>query len=264
MVLRFFSFINSLSPFLGRDDSKVKSQNHFVMSIKNNGGFIMSDYSNKKIGVVLSGSGVFDGGEIHESVITLLTLDEAKAQIKCIAPDVDQMHVIDHTKGEPVTGESRNVLRESARIARGEITNIADISANDLDALIFPGGFGVAKNLCTFATEGTNCSVNSEVERLVKEMHAAKKPLAFICIAPAMAAKILGEHSPKLTIGSDKGTAEAIESMGGLHVECTVDEIVVDDKNKIVTTPAYMLGPSISHIAKGIRKCVNKVLEMTE
>jgi enhancing lycopene biosynthesis protein 2 len=224
----------------------------------------MSDHTNNKIGVVLSGCGVYDGGEIHESVITLLALDEAKAEIKCIAPDIDQMHVIDHTKDEPAAGESRNVLKEAARIARGEITDIAEITANDLDALIFPGGFGVAKNLCTFATDGTNCSVNSEIERLVKEMYEAKKPLAFICIAPAMAAKILGEHGPKLTIGNDKGTTEAIESMGGIHVECTVENIVVDEENKIVTTPAYMLGPSISHIAKGIRKCVNKVLEMTE
>jgi enhancing lycopene biosynthesis protein 2 len=223
----------------------------------------MSDFSNKKIGVVLSGSGVYDGGEIHESVITLLALDEAKVQIKCVAPDIDQMHVIDHTKAEPTLGEKRNVLKESARIARGEITDISKITDNDLDGLIFPGGFGVAKNLCTFATEGTNCSVNGEVVRLVKEMYAAKKPLAFICISPAMAAKILGEHGPKLTIGNDKGTAEAIKSMGGIHVECTVENIVVDEENKIVTTPAYMLGPSISHIAKGIRKCVNKILEMS-
>ena len=224
----------------------------------------MSQYADKKMGVVLSGNGVFDGSEIHESVITLLALDEAGAQVVCMAPNVNQMHVIDHTKGEPVVGESRNVLKESARIARGEITDIAEISANDLDALIFPGGFGAAKNLCTFATEGINCSVNSEVERLVKEMHEAKKPLAFICIAPAMAAKILGEHNPQLTIGNDTGTANAIESLGGKHIVCKVDEIAVDEKNKIVSTPAYMLGPSIAHVAKGIRKCVDKILEMVE
>lgn len=224
----------------------------------------MSDFTSKKIGVVLAGSGVYDGSEIHEAVVTLLALDEAGAQIICMAPDADQMHVIDHSKGEPVVGESRNIFVESARIARGEISDIAKISANDLDGLIFPGGYGLAKNLCTFATEGINCSVNSEVERLVKEIYETKKPLGFICIAPTMAAKILGKHSPKLTIGNDKGTAEAIEAMGGEHVECKVDEIAVDEKNKIVTTPAYMLGPSIAHIAKGIRKCVNKVLEMTE
>ena len=224
----------------------------------------MANYSNKKIGVVLAGSGVYDGSEIHEAVITLLTLDEAGAQIICMAPDMNQMHVIDHTNGEQEKGDSRNVLKESARIARGEITDIAEISANDLDALIFPGGYGAAKNLFTFATEGVNCSVNPEVERLVKEMYEAKKPLGFICIAPVLAAKILGEHNPKLTIGNDKGTAEAIEAMGGKHIERKVDEIAIDEENKIVTTPAYMLGPSIAFVAKGIKKCVNKVLEMTQ
>ena len=224
----------------------------------------MADYSNKKIGVLLAGNGVYDGAETHEAVLTLLFLDEAGADIICLAPNINQMHVIDHTKGEPAQGESRNVLVESARIARGEITDISNVSADNLDALIVPGGFGVAKNLCTFATEGTNCSVNGDVERLVKNVHEAKKPLGFICIAPAMAAKILGEHNPKLTIGNDKGTAEAIETMGGEHINCQVDEIAVDEKNRIVSAPAYMLGPSIAHVAKGIRKCVNKVLEMTQ
>jgi len=222
----------------------------------------MADYSTKKVGVVLAGCGVFDGAEIQEAVITLLTLDEANAQVICMAPDIEQMHVIDHTKGEPAEGEKRNVLTEAARIARGDIKDIAEIKAADLDALIFPGGFGVAKNLCTFATEGTQCSVNPEVERLVKQVHEVKKPIGFICIAPAMAAKILGEHQPKLTIGNDKSTAEAIQAMGGIHVECQVDEIAVDEKNRIVSTPAYMLGPSIAQVAKGIRKCVDKVLEM--
>ncbi len=222
----------------------------------------MANISDKKVGVVLAGCGVFDGSEIHEAVLTLLALDEAGANITIMAPDVEQMHVIDHTKGDVAEGEKRNVLTEAARIARGEIKNIADVKADDLDALIFPGGYGAAKNLCTFATEGTNCSVNSDVERLVKEMHAAGKPQGFICIAPALAAKILGEHQPVLTIGNDKGTAEAIEAMGGKHVEKAVDDIAIDEKNKIVSTPAYMLGPSIAHVARGIKKCVNKVLEM--
>ena len=147
-------------------------------------------------------------------------------------------------------------------LARGEIRNIADMKADELDALIFPGGYGAAKNLCTFATEGTNCSVVSDVEKLIKAMHAAGKPQGFICIAPALAAKVLGEHQPILTIGNDEGTAKAIEEMGGKHVERPVDDVAVDEKNKIVSTPAYMLGPSIAHVAKGIKKCVNKVLEM--
>ena len=164
----------------------------------------MTKYADKNIGVVLAGSGVFDGSEIHETVLTLLALDEAEAKIICFAPNIDQMHVINHIKGEPVAGETRNVLLESARIARGDINDITSASASKLDALVFPGGYGAAKNLCTFAVDGTKCKINSEVERLVKEMFQANKPIGFICIAPVLAAKILGEHKPKLTIGNDK------------------------------------------------------------
>jgi len=223
----------------------------------------MAQYAGTKVGVVLSGCGVYDGTEIHESVLTLLALDRAGATIIYMAPDVPQMHVIDHVKGEPVTGESRNVLVESARIARGEIKNMKDVTAADLDALVFPGGYGAAKNLCTFAVDGPDCKVNPEVERLVKEMHAAKKPMGFICIAPTIAARVLGNHNPRLTIGNDKATAEAITAMGGTHVECKVDEIAVDETNRIVSAPAYMLGPTIAHVASGIEKCVEKMLEFT-
>lgn len=223
----------------------------------------MGQYQGKKVGVVLAGCGVYDGAEIHEAVITLLALDKAGAQIICMAPNAPQMHVINHVKGEPAAGESRNVLIESARIARGEIKNMKEVKASDLDALIFPGGFGAAKNLCTFAVDGVNCKVNPDVERLVKEMHKAKKPMGFICIAPVLAAKILGSNQPKLTIGSDPDTAQAIEKMGGKHIVCKVDEIVVDEVNKIVSTPAYMLGPTISYVAKGIEKCVEQISNMT-
>jgi enhancing lycopene biosynthesis protein 2 len=222
----------------------------------------MAQYTGKKIGVVLSGCGVYDGAEIQESVITLLALDRAGAKIVCMAPDIPQLHVINHVKGDPIAGEKRNVLIESARISRGEIKNIKDVKAADLDALIFPGGYGAAKNLSTFAVDGANCKVNPAVERLVKEVYGAKKPLGFICIAPVLAAKILGKHQPKLTIGNDPGTAQAIEKMGGKHVVCKVDEIAIDEVNKIVTTPAYMLGPSIAAVAKGIEKCVAEVLKM--
>lgn len=224
----------------------------------------MASYSEVKVGVVLAGCGVYDGAEIHEATITLLALDRAKAQIICMAPNVEQAHVIDHTKGDVVKGETRNVLIEAARIARGEIKNMKDISANDLDALVFPGGYGAAKNLCTFAFDGVDCKVNPEVERLITEMHSAKKPLAFICIAPVIGAKVLGKFNPKLTIGNDKGTAAAIEAMGGKHIVCAIDEITVDKRNKIVSTPAYMLGPTIAHVAKGIEKCVNQILEMVK
>lgn len=216
----------------------------------------------KKIGVVLSGCGVFDGSEIHEAVLTMLALDRAGAHIVCMAPNVSQMHVVNHIGGKPVPGEARNAMIESARIARGEIKDIKDVAAKDIDALIFPGGYGAVKNLCTFAVDGAQCKVNPEVERLVQEMHAAKKPSGFICIAPAIAAKVLGKHKPKLTIGNDAGTAKALQTLGAEHVNCKVDEVAVDQKNKLVSTPAYMLGPSIAHVARGIDQCVAKLLEL--
>lgn len=222
----------------------------------------MAQYSGKTVGVVLSGCGVYDGAEIQEAVITLLALDRAGVKIICMAPNIAQMHVIDHTKGEPIAGMSRNVLLESARIARGEIRDMKVIQESELDALIFPGGFGAAKNLCTFAVDGVNCQVNPEVEQLVIEMHSAKKPLGFICIAPVIAAKVLAAHHPKLTIGSDPGTAQSIEKMGGKHIVCKVDEIATDAANKLVSTPAYMLGPTIASVAKGIERCVEQVLKM--
>ena len=144
-----------------------------------------------RVGVLLSGCGVFDGAEIHEAVLTLLALDIAGAEIVCMAPDMDQMHVINHLSGKPVEGATRNVLVEAARIARGQIRDMAEVNVTNVDALIFPGGFGVAKNLCTFATEGPGCSVNPEVSRLVGRMHEAGKPIGFVCIAPAMAANTL-------------------------------------------------------------------------
>ena len=216
----------------------------------------------KRVGVVLAGCGVFDGAEIHEAVLTLYALDRAGADVTIMAPDVNQMHVIDHGQGAPEDGATRNVLTESARIARGEVVDIATVRADQLDALIFPGGFGAAKNLCTFAVDGPNCTVNGEVDRLVKEMSVAKKPQGFICIAPAIAAKVLGELGLKLTIGNDADTAAGIEALGASHVDFPVDEIVTDDAHLVVSTPAYMLGPSIAHVAKGIDKLVTKVLSL--
>lgn len=228
------------------------------------GGQAMPQYADKKVGVVLSGCGVYDGAEIHEAVVTLLAISKTKANIICMAPDIAQLHVINHLKGEESTGESRNVLIESARIARGEIKDMKDIAIEDIDVLIFPGGFGAAKNLCDFAIKGKDCSVNLEVERLVKEMHAAKKPMGFVCIAPVIAAKVLGEYTPTLTIGSDEGTAAAIEAMGGKHVVRAVNEIAICEANKLVSTPAYMLGPGIVDVASGIELLVLKVLELSK
>lgn len=216
----------------------------------------------KRVGVVLSGCGVFDGAEIHESVLTLLALDRAGAQVHFFALDKPQMHVINHLTGEE-SGESRNVLVESARIARGNIQPLSQADAGELDALIVPGGFGAAKNLSSFATQGAECSVDAELQRLVQQMHQAGKPLGFICIAPALLPKLLGVHT-RLTIGNDPDTAEAIDAMGGEHVVCPVDDIVVDLDQKVVTTPAYMLANSIGEAAQGIEKLVARVLELAE
>lgn len=214
-----------------------------------------------KVGVVLSGCGVFDGAEIHEATLTLLFLDRAGADIICMAPDVDQMDVVNHMKGEAMA-EKRNILIEASRIARGNIKNIKDVTSADLDALVFPGGYGAAKNLCNFAIKGVDCTVNPDVDRLIKAMHGARKPTGFICIAPVIAAKVLGFASPKITIGNDAGTAQAIEKMGGKHITCSVENAVVDIENKIVTTPAYMLGPTISKVSLGIEKLVTELLKL--
>jgi len=216
-----------------------------------------------KIGVILSGSGFYDGSEIYETVITLLAIDRAGAEAVCMAPNVDQMHVINHLTGEVAEGETRNVLIESARIVRGNIKNIKEVSVSDFDALILPGGFGAAKNLCDFAVNGPDCNVNSDVARIVQETVAAKKPLAAVCIAPALIAKVLGQsNSPALTIGTDEGTAEALQSMGAKHVSCPVREFVVDEENKIVSTPAFMLAENISEAAEGIEKTVKTLISM--
>ena len=216
----------------------------------------------RKVGVVLSGCGFLDGAEIHEATLTLLALDRAGAEIVCMAPNTDQMHVVDHSAGAPEEGASRNTLVESARIARGEIVDIATVKGSELDALVFPGGYGAAKNLSTFAVDGPACTVNTDVQRLIREVFDLDKPLGFICIAPAVGAKVLGEKGVKLTIGNDPETAAAIEALGAKHVDCAVDDIVFDADHKVVSTPAYMLGPSIAHVAKGIDKLVDKVLEL--
>lgn len=214
-----------------------------------------------KVGVLLSGCGVFDGTEIHEAVLTLLALDRAGAEIVCMAPNVEQAHVINHLTQE-VTAEKRNVLVESARIARGEIKDLKDVQAGDLDALIMPGGFGAAKNLSDFAFKGPQATVHPEVKRLLTDLAAAGKPIGAICIAPATLTKALADRKPEVTIGTDAGTASAIEAMGGRHKSCSVDMIHLDAGNKLVSTPAYMLGPGIKDVAQGIEKLVARVVEL--
>lgn len=216
-----------------------------------------------KVGVVLSGCGVMDGSEIHETVITLLELAKSDAEAICIAPNIPQLDVVDHQKGNPTT-ETRNVLTESARIARGAARDIREIRADDLDAIIFPGGYGAAKNLCDFAVKGAECTVDPGVERLVLDMHAVGKPIGAICIAPAMIARIFGKVGKRVevTIGSDADTAGKIVDMGAEHVQRRVEEAHTDTNNRIVTTPAYMLGPGIADVAKGIAACVREVLRL--
>ena len=218
----------------------------------------------KKIAVVLSGSGFWDGAEIQEAVLTLLALDRAGAKTICAAPDIQQYHTVDHVSGQPAEQGSRNVLLESARIARGDIIPLADLKIDDVDAVIFTGGYGAAKNLCTFGIDGPDCKIEAESKRVILETLAAHKPLGVMCIAPALAAKAVEgtDYKLTLTIGNDQATAQAIESLGARHVNCAVDDIVVDETNKVVTTPAYMLGPSISFVAKGIDKLVEKVLSL--
>jgi len=216
-----------------------------------------------KIGLILSGCGVNDGAEIHESVIALLALDRAGADVVCMAPNKDQADVINHLEGAPAS-ETRNVMVESARIARGNIRDIATVKASELDGVVIPGGFGAAKNLCDFATAGDACEAHPEVERLLKEIHGEGKPIGAICIAPALIARVFGPEKPTLTIGTDAGTAGLLEKMGAVHKNCAVGDCVVDADKKIVTTPAYMLAESIKQAADGIEKLVAEVVKLAK
>ncbi|MBW6536625.1 MAG: isoprenoid biosynthesis glyoxalase ElbB [Mariniphaga sp.] len=213
----------------------------------------------KKIAVVLAGNGVYDGSEIHEATLTLLAIARNGAQYQCFAPDVDQAHVVNHLTGEEMP-EKRNVLVEAARIARGNITPLSEYKAKDFDAIIFPGGFGAAKNLCTFAFDGIDCKVNPDVEKAVRSTVAEKKPIGALCISPVMIAKILGDV--KVTIGQDEATIQAVENLGGTHEKTTHGQIVVDEKYNIITTPCYMLNATIDQIADGAENAVKKILEM--
>lgn len=214
-----------------------------------------------KVGVILSGCGFLDGSEIHEAVLTLLALDRAGAQAVCFAPNIEQTSVFDHKTGKPAE-DTRNVLVESARIARGKVQDVAKAKASELDALILPGGFGAAKNLSNFASAGAKAKVNADVARLVREMHASRKPIGAWCIAPAVLAATLGEKHPKLTIGEDAGTAQALEALGARHVTCPVQESRVDEEQRVVSTPAYMYDARVGDVATGIEKAVAELLRL--
>lgn len=214
----------------------------------------------KKIAVILSGCGYLDGSEIHESVLTLLALDRAGVSYECLAPNILQHRVMNHLTREEMP-EKRNVLVEAARIARGAIKDVAQANPNDFDAVILPGGYGAALNLSDFGIKQEQCEVQQEVANFLKAMAHAKKPAGFICIAPALIPKIY-QDNVQLTIGNDSATASALEKMGGNHEVCSVENIVIDNSHRVVTTPAYMLGPTIAHVAKGIDRLVQKIVEM--
>ena len=205
----------------------------------------------KRIAVLLSGCGALDGSEIHEAVLTLLALDRTGVDILCTAPDIDQVHVINHLTNEE-TVEVRNVLVESARIARGNVVTIDTLEVQKIDGLILPGGFGAVKNLSTFALKGPEGDVLPQVLELLRQVHIAKKPIGAICISPATVVMALKEYHPTVTIGTDADAAAAIHTMGGAHHACQSDAICVDPINKIVSTPGYMLGTGLKKIASGI------------
>jgi len=211
----------------------------------------------KQVALILSGCGVFDGSEIYETTLTLLRLDQLGIAYECFAPDIAQHHVINHGTGDEME-ETRNVLVESARLARGKVRPLEELSADDFDALILPGGFGAAKNLCDFAVKGEDLELVTGLQEAVQPFHAAGKPIGVMCIAPVMVPKLLGEGI-SVTIGNDASVSGAISAQGGLHKSCEVTDIVVDAANRVVTTPAYLLAERISEAAQGIFKLVERI-----
>ncbi|NTS77832.1 isoprenoid biosynthesis glyoxalase ElbB [Catenovulum sp. SM1970] len=213
----------------------------------------------KKIAVVLSGAGFLDGAEIHESVMTLLAIDKRGIDYQCFAPDIEQTKVTNHLTQED-TAESRNVLVESARIARCNIKALSEFDATAFDAIVFPGGFGAALNLSDFAIKGTDCKIEDSVQSAITAMYAAKKPIGALCIAPVLLAKVI--DNAKVTIGSDEGVAGAISAFGSQHKNTTHEQIIIDKDNKLVTTPCYMLDAKISQIAAGADNLIDALVTL--
>ena len=219
----------------------------------------------RKVGVVLSGCGFLDGSEIHESVLALLCLDELGVEAVCMAPSGPQADVVDHLHRRPEAGGARDMLHEAARIARGRIRELASVRATELDAVVLPGGFGAAKNLSDFASRGAAATAHPEVARLLRELHAAHKPIGAICIAPAVVAAVLGRSAkPLLTVGIDPGTAQALVAMGAQHRDCAVTDCVIDREQRIVSTPAYMYEARLGELHQGIRKLCTAVVELMQ
>ncbi len=209
-----------------------------------------------KIGVILSGCGVLDGSEIHESVLTLLAVEKEGMSYQCYAPNIPMPKVVNHYSNK-LENEKRNVLVESARIARGNIIDLKELNLDDIDGLILPGGFGAACNLSSFAQDGSNAIILSDLIEILKKAHAQKKPIGAICIAPNIIAKVFGHLNVQVTIGNDTATVRKLEDMGAKHINKNVDEIVIDKENLIVSTPAYMLGKNLVQIEAGISRLVS-------
>ena len=218
-----------------------------------------------KVAVLLAGCGHLDGAEVREAVLTLLALDQHGVDFQCIAPNADQHHVINHATGQPVPGAVRNILEESSRIARvGQCLDLAKARVEDFDALVMPGGYGVAKNHCSFAFKGAEADVRPDVAAFVRGFLDAKKPVGAICIAPALVALTLsGRRAARLTLGGDPGCADAMRRLGHLHQDTPSSrEIVIDEALKLVTTPAYMFDDArLSDVWVGIERCVAEVLK---
>ncbi len=213
--------------------------------------------ASKHIALVLSGCGVFDGTEIYEAVLAILALMRKGYEIEFLAPDIPQAHVFNHLEGTDTPGEERNVLVEAARLARGKIRPLEDAKPEEFDGAVFPGGFGAAKNLSTFAFDGKDAKVNEQVSEFIRAMHEEKKPLAFFCIAPVVAARALGQ-GVELTIGAEQQVAAAIEAMGARHVVKQVHEAHVDETHRVCSTPAYMYDAPILEVEKGINACIDE------
>lgn len=209
--------------------------------------------------MILSGAGVYDGSEVHETVLTLLALDQRGVDVQCFAPNMQQSSVIDHITGQE-GDEQRNVLVESARLTRGKVKDLAQFDASMFDALILPGGFGAAKNLSSFAQDGADCHVQRDVDSAIRAMHDAGKPIGALCIAPVLLARVLGKVA--LTIGTDAGIAAAITEMGASHQRAGHGEVVIDRANKVVTSPCYMLEATLSQIWLGVDTMVAALLDL--
>ncbi len=215
----------------------------------------------KNVAVILSGCGFLDGAEITEAVSTLIAIGQQGAKYKVFAPDKDVVEINHLTQN--ATGQQRNVLQEAARIARGDIQPLEELQAKDFDALAFPGGFGAALHLCNFGEKGSGGEIDPQVVRIVKEFSDSRKPIAAICIAPAIMALAFGEKGVNVTIGDDAGTASEIEKTGAKHQNCAVEKFVVDQGNRIVTTPAYMYGSAQPHqIFAGVSGAITELIKM--